>query len=66
MAKLGRDPKTLRSNSVIKFARKYKALRIPQLPPEYLNDYDRLSVKLGEIVDYASQLKIGEESQKPR
>jgi hypothetical protein len=55
MAKLGKDPKTLRSNSVIKFARKYKVLKVPQLSPEFLNDYDKLSVKLGQIVDYTQR-----------
>jgi hypothetical protein len=52
MAKLGKDPKTLRSNSIIKFAEKHKVLKVPQLPPEYLNDYDKLSIKLEQIVDY--------------
>jgi len=55
MAKLGKDPKTLRSNSVIKYARKYEVVKVPQLPPEYLNDYNKLSVELGQIVDYAQR-----------
>jgi hypothetical protein len=55
MAKLGKDAKTLRSESVIKFARKHKVLKVPLLPPEYLNDYDKLSMKLGQIVDYAQR-----------
>lgn len=57
MAKLGRNPVTLRSEHVIKFARRYKALKIPPLPPEDLTDYDKLSLKLEGIVGRLIQLE---------
>jgi len=60
LVKLGRNPATLRSEHIIKFARKCKTLKIPPLPPEDLTDYDKLSLKLEGIVDHLIQLETDE------
>ena len=51
MIKLNRDPRSLRSENIITFTRKYETLKIPPVPPEYLKDYDELSEKLKEVID---------------
>lgn len=59
MVKLGRNPTTLRSENVVKFARKYETLKIPPIKPEDLKDYDKLSLKLEEVVEHVNRYQSG-------
>jgi len=52
LMKLGKDLRALRAEDVIKFIREYKIFKIPPLPRECLKDYDKLSEKLKDIVNY--------------
>lgn len=52
MIAFGRKPETLKSEHVIKFAKKHKTHKIPPLLPEDLADYDRLSQKLDDVIDH--------------
>lgn len=53
---LGKEPRSLRAENVIKYLKKMKVLPIPALPSSYLKDYDILSKKLNRIVDLTLQL----------
>jgi len=53
---LGKDPRSLRAENVIKYLQKMKVLPIPALPSSYIKDYDALSKKLNRIVDLTLQL----------
>ena len=56
MMELGKDPRALRSESIIPFARKYETLKIPPIPTESLKDYDALSEELKGIIDYVNSM----------
>ena len=53
---LGKDPRNLRAEDVLKYLKKKKTLSIPALPSPYLKDYDRLSEKLAPLVDLTLKL----------
>jgi len=52
MAKLGKDPRSLRAKEVIKYVKVLDVLNIPPLSQEHLIDYDRLSEKLEEVIEH--------------
>jgi predicted P-loop ATPase/GTPase len=51
MEQLGKDPTTLKSEDLVKYLKKEKTVKIPPLSKQVLDDYERLSQKLEEIVD---------------
>lgn len=51
MTRLGKDPRALRAENIVTFARKYEILKIPPIPSKHLTDYNGLGEKLREIVD---------------
>jgi len=53
---LGKDPRGLRAEDVLKYLKKVKILQIPALPSSYLKNYDRLSEKLDQVIEFTIQL----------
>ena len=55
LRELGKDPRGLRAEDVVKYLKKGKILQIPALPSSCLKDYDELSGKLDQLIDYTLQ-----------
>jgi predicted P-loop ATPase/GTPase len=51
LEKLGKDPITLKSRDIVKYLKKERIVKIPPLTKQVLDDYERLSQKLEEIVN---------------
>ena len=58
---LGKDPRSLRAEDVLKYLKKRGILPIPALPSSCLKNYDSLSKKLDQAVDLCLQLTRGSE-----
>jgi len=56
---LGKDPRGLRAEDVVKYLKKVKILQIPALPSSCLKNYDRLSEKLDQVVELTIDLTQG-------
>ena len=58
---LGKDPRSLRAEDVLKYLKKTKILSIPALSSTCLKNYDSLSRKLDQVIDLTLQLSRNNE-----
>ena len=56
LEKLGKDPRSLRAEDIVKYLKIIKILRVPPIRSSYLKDYEILSGKLDPVTDLSLRL----------
>ncbi|MFX1535306.1 MAG: hypothetical protein ACFFDI_13865, partial [Promethearchaeota archaeon] len=57
---LGKDIRSLRAEGIVKYLKNYEILNIPAVPPEYLTEYDKLSEKLENVINFSKKRNVND------